>query len=292
MARVVVSKRDHTALPPRASATAVLSSWDLPRRRTSCARASAMLAGLLNISAPHASTWSAPMTSASGKEALTTSALATAKPCAISLGVDPERKSAPLTAASSTSGAATVKASPAASSMRRRNGLADAKMSPASLQSTILQLPRMVRGGRLFAVVQQPDDGGCRLLDGSARHVDNGPTVLRAQSAREAELVGNLGAVDVFVEIAVSQHPHAIATDLGDALGACHQTHDKGSVRLQQRRRRFDARDQRQVRRLVAALGEIEAGGRLGGSGDAEDDDIRGIEILGQRAVVVRHGEV
>src|SRR5215468_8183266 len=120
------------------------------------------------------------MTSASGREALTASALATANPCATSLKLDPDRSSRLLTAASSTSGATTAKPSPAASSMRRRNGLADAKTSRDPLKSAILQLPRMVRGGRFLTVVQQPDDGGCRLLDGSARHVDDGPAVLGA----------------------------------------------------------------------------------------------------------------
>src|SRR5262252_3374608 len=287
MARVAVSKRVHRAFPEAARATAVCSSWVLPRRRTSCSRASATLAGLLKMSAPHASTWSAPMTRASGRRALTTSALATAKPCATSFRVAPDRMSLPLTAASSTSGGITAKPSPAASSMRRRNGLADAKTSRDPSRSTILQLPRLVRGGRFLTVVQQPDDGGCRLLDGSARHVDDGPAVLRAQPARVAELVGDLGAIDVLVEIAVRQHPHAIATDLGDALGACHQPHDERTVRLQQCRRRFDARHQRQVRRLIAALGEIDAGGRLGGSGDAEDDDVGRIEILRQLTIVV-----
>ena len=54
----------------------------------------------------------------------------------------------------------------------------------------------------------------------------------------------------------------------------------------------LDAGHQRQVGGLVAALGEIDAGRRLGGARDAEDDDVGGVEVLRQLAVVVRHGEV
>ena len=56
----------------------------------------------------------------------------------------------------------------------------------------------------------------------------------RAQPARVGELVGDLGAIDVFVEIAVGQHLHAVAADLGDALGARHQADHEGAVRLGQ----------------------------------------------------------
>src|SRR5262245_55494006 len=115
------------------------------------------------------------MTRASDSPALTASALATAKACAMSASIDPLRSSPALTAVSSTSAGSTAKASPAASSMRRRNGLADAKTSRGRFRSAILQLPRIVRGDRLLAVVQQPDDGGRGLLDGSARHIDDGP---------------------------------------------------------------------------------------------------------------------
>ena len=63
-------------------------------------------------------------------------------------------------------------------------------------------------------------------------------------------------------------------------------------MRLGQRLGQLDAGHQRQVGGLVAALGEIDAGRRLGGAGDAEDDDVGGVEVLRQLAVVVRHGEV
>ncbi len=67
--------------------------------------------------------------------------------------------------------------------------------------------------------------------------------------------------------------------------------HERG-VRLRQRRRRLDARHQRQVRGLVAALRQIDAGRRLGRARDAEDDDVGAIQVLRQLAVVVRHGEI
>src|SRR5262249_59970682 len=111
------------------------------------------------------------------------------------------------------------------------------KTSRRRLGSTILQLPRTATGSRLLAIVQQPDDGRCGLLDGSARHVDNGPAVPGAQPTRVGELIGDLGAVNVFVEIAVSQHLHAVAADLGGALGARHQPDDGGGGRPQQRQR-------------------------------------------------------
>src|SRR5215467_7418803 len=123
------------------------------------------------------------MTRASGDRALTASALATANRLAMPGGSAPDPSRPPLTAASSTSAGSTAKETPAASSMRRRNGLVDARTSRGRLGSTILQLPRILRGGRLLAVVQQPDDGRCRLLDGSARHIDHRPAMLRAKTA-------------------------------------------------------------------------------------------------------------
>ena len=66
----------------------------------------------------------------------------------------------------------------------------------------------------------------------------------------------------------------------------------KALMRLGQRLRRLDAGHQRQVGGLVAALGQIDAGGRLGGAGDAEDDDVGRVQVLRQLAVVVRHGEI
>src|SRR5215469_9280637 len=123
------------------------------------------------------------MTRASGKPVLTASALATANASAMAGRLDPDRSRPSLTAASSTFAGATAKESPAASSMRRRNGLADASTSRGWPGSTILQLPRILGGGRLLAVVQQPDDGRCRLLDGSARHIDHRPAMLRAKTA-------------------------------------------------------------------------------------------------------------
>ena len=142
------------------------------------------------------------------------------------------------------------------------------------------------------AIVQQADDGGRGLLDGAARHVDDRPAVAGAQAARVGDLVGDLRAIDVVVEVAVGHQAHAVAADLGDALGARHQADDEGRVRLGQRRRQLDAGHQRQVGGLVAALGEIDAGRRLGGARDAENDDVGGVEVLRQLAVVVGHGEV
>ena len=82
--------------------------------------------------------------------------------------------------------------------------------------------------------MQQPNDGGGGLLDGAARHVDDRPAVPGAQPARIGDLVGDLGAVDVVVEIAVRQQLHAVAADLGDALGAGDQADHERRVRLGQ----------------------------------------------------------
>src|SRR5947207_4480181 len=122
------------------------------------------------------------MTRASGKCVLTASAFAAANASAVPDGVVPERRRSRLIGVSSTSAGTTSKDNAAASSIRRRKGLADASTSRGRTGSTIAVLPRVVHAGpRLLAVVQQPDDGRRRLLDGAARHVDHGPAVPGAE---------------------------------------------------------------------------------------------------------------
>src|SRR5262245_53907786 len=135
-----------------------------------------------------------------------------------------------LTAASSTCAGVTRNCTPAASSSLRRNGLADASRRTAGATSAASRLPLLRRAATLVPVVQKPEDGGCGLLDRAARHVDHRPAVLGAQPARILDLVGDLPVVDIVAQVAVAQQVHAMAPDLGNALGAGDKTHDEGRV--------------------------------------------------------------
>src|SRR5262245_16223029 len=113
--------------------------------------------------------------------ALTASALARARASATRAGSTYSTPMRCRTAASSTCGGTTRKGRPAASSRRRRKGLDDASRSSPRAGSAIARLPLLLAG--FLPVVQQPDDGSGRLLDGAARHVDDRPAVAGAQAA-------------------------------------------------------------------------------------------------------------
>src|SRR6185503_4013932 len=300
--RLAVSTFDQTMRPPRARATAESSRWVLPRRRSSCARAAIRSCGLPKVSSPRASTWSAPITRSAGNFPLTASALAAARASARPSGATLPAKLR-FSADSSTSAGTTRKGTPAASSILRRNGLAEASSNSPVLPVSGLRIPPPIprpvahrrllqRAGAQVAVVEQPDDGRGGLLDGAARHVDDRPAVLGAQPARILDLVGNLPAVHIVAQVAIAQQMHAIASNLGDAVGAGHQPNHEGRMRPRQRRRQLDARHQRQVGGLEAALRQVDAGGRLGGAGDTDQDDVGHAQVLRQLAVVMGHGEV
>ena len=115
----------------------------------------------------------------------------------------------------------------------------------------------------------------------------------RPQSfARVGDLFLNAGAVGVRLEVAIGQQHRAIASDLGNALGRGNEAGDERLMRLGQLWRQWQRGHQRQVRGLIAALGKIDAGRRLGRARDAEQNDVGGVQILRQAAVIVGHREV
>ena len=160
-------------------------------------------------------------------------------------------------------------------------------------RSAIARLPPVLRAARLLAVVQQPDDGRRRLLDGAARHVDDGPAVLArtAGASRSARWRSGCGR-----RIRRGCGRPACCTRLrrisAMRSGLATSPTTKARCGSASADRRLDAGHQRQIRGLVAALGEIDAGGRLGRARDAEDDDVGRVQVLRQLAVVVRHGEI
>src|SRR5262249_41945139 len=105
------------------------------------------------------------------------SAFAADNASAIAEGVASDESIASLIAASSTSAGTTSNVSPAASSIRRRKMLADARTSRRRGDSAIGRIPSIARGRTFLAIVQQANDRCCGLLDGAARHVDHGPPV-------------------------------------------------------------------------------------------------------------------
>src|SRR5690606_31382743 len=88
-------------------------------------------------------------------------------------------------AASSTVDGMTSNASPACSSMLRRDRLCEARTTRN--RSTI----GLLHVARLFAFVHQLDDRGGRLLDGAPRHVDHRPAMTRAEAPRVSDLLGD-----------------------------------------------------------------------------------------------------
>ena len=82
----------------------------------------------------------------------------------------------------------------------------------------------------------------------------------------------------------------AVLPDLRDALGARNEPDDEGIARHLELGWKRHAWNERHVRRLEAAVGEINRGWRLGRAADADQDNIGVIEILGEMAIVVQHG--
>src|SRR5262245_43062495 len=115
---------------------------------------------------------------ASGKLALTASALAPARRLATPQPSRPSAASACLMAASSIGAGTTSKARPAACNSRRRCGLAEPKISGATTGTSVIVHPRF--GLLLLSIVQQPNDGSGGFLHRAARHIDDGPAVAAA----------------------------------------------------------------------------------------------------------------
>src|SRR5215510_9880920 len=205
------------------------------------------------------------MTTASGRRALTFRAFSWASRLAIPAASAPAAVSVAFSAASSTSAGSTSKARPAASSSLRRCWLAEASTRGGARVASVIVDPGLALRS-LLAIVQKANDRGSRLLHGAPGHVDDGPSMTHAQPLGMGDLVSNLRAVHIVAEVAVGEKMHAIAADLGDALGTGNQAHNKGRMRLGQSRRKLDVGRQRQIGRLIPALGQVDTGWRLGGA--------------------------
>ena len=127
------------------------------------------------------------------------------------------------------------------------------------------------------------------LLDTAPGHIDHRPAALRTQPPRRQNL--RLHRLDV--HIVGLRQPHAAGTDDLEPMPANvdQRTHLDGQPndragRLVQLDRQGGARHQRHIRRLHAAIGQVEAGRRLGRTGDAHQHHI-GIGDAGRALAVI-----
>ena len=141
-------------------------------------------------------------------------------------------------------------------------------------------------------LVQRHDRRG-GFLDRAARHVDHRPVVAGAELARRGDLVGDRRLVDVG-EIGRGgvEAEDAVLAELDDALGAGDQADDQRMLGGFEFGRQRNARHDRDVGGLDAAVGEIDRGRRLRRAADADQHDVGFLDRTGELAVVVDHGEV
>jgi hypothetical protein len=87
--------------------------------------------------------------------------------------------------------------------MDRRTALRDASTSGcAASQSDIAVEPTNLRRGCLPpAIGQKRNNSSCRFLNGASSHIDQGPIIARAESARERYLLGHCLPVDILIVI-------------------------------------------------------------------------------------------
>ncbi len=114
----------------------------------------------------------------------------------------------------------------------------------------------------------------------------------RAELARLGDFGRDGVAIDIVLEMAVRLLDDAVLANLRDAVGRRDETDDEGPGRLLELRRKRHAGHERHVRRLEPPVGEVDRGRRLRRAADADQDDVGVVQILGQVAVVVQHGEI
>ena len=142
----------------------------------------------------------------------------------------------------------------------------------------------------MVALLHQRHDGGRRFLDGTAGHVDHRPVMLGTQPAHEADFFRNRGAVDIaFVLADRIERQEPVLADLQNPFGTRDQADDERTADLIEFRRYRDLRDDRNVRCLDAAIGEVDARRGLRGPADADEHDIRLVQAFGHLPVVVHH---
>src|SRR5947209_15032463 len=186
------------------------------------------------------------MTSASRSRADTAAAFARASACAHSLADRPASRISRLIALSSIAAGSIENATPAVSSRWARIGLADARTTRSGIGA--------------MAAHQQLVDRRGGLLDRAAGHIDHGPMMLGKNAAGIAHLRSHRLDIRVVGVLVVIEHTEPVTAQMDQPLGIVCQPDDQRLLRAAELRRERDAWNKRHVRRLDAAIGEIEAG--------------------------------
>ena len=142
--------------------------------------------------------------------------------------------------------------------------------------------PRRARSFRIAAAVSSIE-----------RRVTSITGQLRSVKKRRAcgHLLAHLGEIGVVAALLLVQRGEALRAHLDQPVGIVGQADDQRPRQLEQFLRQRHARHDRHVRRLDAAIGEIDAGRRLRGARDADQDDIGIVQAPERLAVIVIEGE-
>ena len=133
-----------------------------------------------------------------------------------------------------------------------------------------------------------------RLITAAAvSSIDRRVTSITGQAQRVQTHLDELGmdrvAIDIKGLAVFVQRQQTAAADLGDSLSTGEQADHHRAIKLEKLGRRLESRDQQDVGGANAAVGEIDAGRRLGGPADADQHDLGLVEILRMLAVIVQH---
>ena len=101
-----------------------------------------------------------------------------------------------------------------------------------------------------------------------------------------------IDSASAYLEWDAAHHAHARPAHRGEVLDVADQAEDLARVEVEELARRVDARHQRHVARLVAALGQVHRERRLRGARDARQHDVGAVQRVQVRAVVVAHREL
>src|ERR1700704_1688750 len=133
------------------------------------------------------------------------------------------------------------------------------------------------RFSRGLALLDDAQHAMRRLLDRELRDVDDRTAQASVQLLGHLELVVDLLQLRVLA-VARTHRPHPGAADLGQAVRVDRETDDLALVDLEEARRRLDPLDDRDVRRLVAEVAEVDGERRLRSARDADEHDVRVLE--------------
>src|SRR3954464_9885530 len=137
-----------------------------------------------------------------------------------------------------------------------------------------------------LSVGDELDHAHRRLLDREVRYVEHRATEAAVDGARLVELLVDVQQARVAL-VRPSHRRDAVRPDLREALRVDRQPDDLGGVDLEQWARRVDALDDRDVRRLVTEIAEVDRQRRLRGARDADEHDVRLVEAASDAVVVL-----